>query len=137
MTVEDSLARVELFSELPRKTLSNLGKSSLTRTYTKGETIIKEGERAVAFYVVSAGRVEVLKDGRRLATFGPGDYFGEMALLDNSPRSADVVALDDTECLVLTTWDFLAELHTNPRVAISLLPVLARRIRTLEDKPTD
>ena len=71
---------------------------------------------------------------RKLNDLGPGVFFGEMGLIDGAPRSATIQALEDTECLVLSRWDFIAELRTNPQMAVAILPVLSRRLREVEDK---
>ena len=135
MSTEETLAEVELFSELTSDDLARLGRLTVTRSYKKGDVIVREGETGIAFYVVSKGRVEVIKglgtsNEQVLASHGPGGFFGEMALFDNQLRSASVRAVEDTECLVLTKWDFNAELNApSSRIAISMLPILARRIR--------
>jgi CRP/FNR family cyclic AMP-dependent transcriptional regulator len=138
MYPEDVLASASLFSELSRRDLKRLAAATITRAYKKGETIVKEGENAVAFYLITKGRVNVMRGGRgssqtALASLGPGEFFGEMAILDSYPRSASVVATEDTECLVLSRWDFLAELRSNPFIAVQMLPVLSRRIRKLQE----
>ncbi len=139
MTIEDTLAGAPLFSELSRKDLKRLATAVIVRTYKKGDAIVREGENAVAFYLIRSGNVEVVrglgaKDAKVLATLGPGDFFGEMALLDSYPRSASVRAVDDTECMVLSRWDFVAELRTNPFIAVQMLPVLSRRLREAQQE---
>jgi CRP-like cAMP-binding protein len=137
MVAEDVLANVELFSQLTRRDLATLARLSVLRTYKAGAEVLSEGDRGVAFYVISSGRVDIVRGGKTLESFGPGGYFGEMALLDNNLRSATVCAAEDTECLALSKWDFNAELNRpGSRVALSLLPVLAGRIRRLEDAAT-
>ena len=137
MYPEDILASASLFSELSRRDLKRLAAATITRAYKKGEVIVKEGELAVAFYLITKGRVNVMRGGEgerqtALASLGPGEFFGEMALLDSYPRSASVIAAEDTECLVLSRWDFLAELRSNPFIAVQMLPVLSRRLRNLQ-----
>ncbi len=132
MPYEEMLASVPLFSRLEQDDLNRLGKAVVPRTYKEGTEIVKEGEQAVAFYVIVSGKVQVTKGGTELATKGAGEPFGEMALLDGFPRSTSVVALEDTECLVMTRWDFTAELRTNPSIALSMLPQLSKIIRRLE-----
>jgi CRP/FNR family cyclic AMP-dependent transcriptional regulator len=137
MAAEDVLAKVQLFSQLTRRDLATLAKLAVNRNFKKGDEIVKAGDGAIAFYVISSGRVDVIRGDTKLASFGSGGYFGEMALLDNSLRSATVRAADDTECLVLSKWDFNAEVNRpGSRVALSLLPILAGRIRKLEDAAT-
>ena len=141
MGIEDTLAQVALFSELSRKDLKRLAAGAVSRNFAKGDIIVKEGEQAVVFYFVGSGSAEVVKGAegtspRVLGTLGPGDFFGEMALLDNYLRSATVRALEDTECVVLSRWDFLAELRTSPSIAVQMLPVLSRRLRDAEAQLT-
>ncbi len=139
MAHEDTLRNVQLFSQFSSKELSRLGRAIVEREYKKGETIVKEGEQAVAFFIIVKGRAEVAqsagsKKSQALATLGPSETFGDMALLDGGPRAATVKALDDTTCLVLSRWDFVAELQTNPHMAVAMLPVLSRRLRDVEAK---
>jgi CRP-like cAMP-binding protein len=134
MSIEDTLAQVPLFSELNRRALGRLAKGTVKRQFASGDVIVKEGEQAVAFFFLLSGRVEVVKGAegsspKVLRTMGPGDFFGEMALLDGYLRSASVRALEDTECLQLWRWDFLYALRTNPHIAAEILPVLSRRLR--------
>jgi CRP-like cAMP-binding protein len=138
MAHEEELAHVPLFSQLSRKDLSRLGRAVVERNYKKGETIVKEGEQAVAFFMIASGNVEVSRGGgakkNKLNDLGPGQFFGEMALLDGGPRAATVKATDDTQCLVLSRWDFVAELRTNPQVAVAMLPILSRWLRECEGR---
>lgn len=138
MYPEDILASASLFSELSRRDLKRLAAATITRAYKKGDVIVKQGEMAVAFYLITKGHVNVAhgdegENQTALASLGPGEFFGEMAILDSYPRSASVVAVEDTECLVLSRWDFLAEVRSNPFIAVQMLPVLSRRIRKLQE----
>jgi len=132
MAHEQELAKAWIFAKLDRSDLERIGKGVVARSYKKGGEIVKEGEQAVAFYVIVKGKAEVTKGGDVLHTFLAGDCFGEMALLDGWPRSATIRAAEDTECLVMTRWDFTAELRTNPSIALAMLPVMSKRIRELE-----
>ncbi len=132
MAHEEELAKVSIFSKLDRSDLQRIGKVVVSRTYAKGEQIVGEGEQAVAFYVIVKGKVDVTKGGELLNTLRAGDHFGEMALLDGYPRSTTIKAVDETECLVMTRWDFTAELRLNPSIALAMLPVMSKRIRELE-----
>ena len=141
MTVEETLASVELFSELTKADIDRLAKVIVERAFKAGDVIVREGELGVAFYVVAKGRVEVIKalgsgSEHVVATMGPGNFFGEMALFDNQVRSHSVRAIEDTECIMLTKWDFNAELATSSSIALALLAVLARRLRSLQDAHT-
>ena len=132
MAHEKELAAIPLFSRLEEDDIARLAKSVVPRSYAKGVTIVKEGEQAVAFYVIISGKVDVIKSGEKVGEKRAGEPFGEMALLDGYPRSTTVVASEDTECLVMTRWDFTAELKSNPSMALSMLPELSKIIRRLE-----
>lgn len=136
---EDLLKKVPLFADLGKRDLERLAKLMVPRTVKAGEVIIKENDQAAGFFVVSDGKLDVVRaDGteheQKLATFGPGDFFGEMALFEGFPRSATVRAIEDTECLVMTRWDFMAELKNHPEIAVGMLPVLVRRLREADAK---
>lgn len=134
MPYENELSKVWIFAKLDPEDLARIGKSVVPRTFPAGTEIVKDGEQAVAFYVIVKGKVEVVKGDEVLTTFGPGDSFGEMALLDGFPRVANVRAVEDTECLVMTRWDFMAELKSEPSIALAMLPVMSKRIRELEER---
>ncbi len=90
---------------------------------------MREGESGVGFYLIVGGSAEVRRDGRALTKLARGQFFGEMGLLDQQPRSADVVALEDTDCLVLSGPTFWSLVSTNPKIARALVQELARRLR--------
>ncbi|HSP53967.1 MAG TPA: cyclic nucleotide-binding domain-containing protein [Dehalococcoidia bacterium] len=134
---EEMLKNVPIFSELGRRDLERLSKLMVPRAVKAGEVIIKEGDQAAGFFVINTGKVEVVRgaDGSSpqvLNTLGPGDFFGEMALFEGFPRNATVRAVDDSECLAMTRWDFMAEMKNHPEIAVSMLPVLVRRLRNVE-----
>jgi CRP/FNR family transcriptional regulator len=143
MSIEETLARVELFRDIDKDDMESLAKIVVTRQFKAGDVIVNEGEPGVALYIISKGRVEVIKGrigfGQEsiIANLAAGDFFGEMALFDDAPRSASVRALEDTECLVMSKWDLKTVfMATDGRVAFALLAVLARRIRSLNDAAT-
>lgn len=136
---EDLLKKVPMFSDLGKRDLERLAKLMVPRTVGAGEVIIKENDQAAGFFIVSSGKVEAVRGmgsehEQKLATFGPGDFFGEMALFEGFPRSATVQAVEDTECLAMTRWDFMAELKNHPEIAVGMLPVLVRRLREADAK---
>jgi len=139
MSHEDTLAKVPLFSELGRRDLRQLAQTAVERHYKAGQTIVEQGETAVAFFVLIDGKAEVVRGlgsehPHRLNEVDPGGFFGEMGLLDGKPRAASVRALEDCVCLVLSRWDFVGELRSNPHMAVAMLPVLSRRIRELDER---
>ncbi len=127
--IVESLQRASVFSGLTKKQLESLAKNSKERTFRAGERIVREGESGVGFYLILEGHVDVNKGGKSLAKLGSGQFFGELTLLDDQPRSADVTALEDTRCLLMTTWEFRAFLKTNPDASLAVLRELARRLR--------
>jgi CRP/FNR family cyclic AMP-dependent transcriptional regulator len=141
MAIEDTLTNVELFADLNKEDLSRLARLTVVRDYRDGDVIVRENEAGVAFYIIARGKVEVVKglgsaDEHVVDTLGEEQFFGEMALFDNQVRSASVRASGDVQCLVLTKWDFNAELTQNSHIAVAMLAVLARRIRDMTEAAT-
>ena len=133
------LKEVELFSGLSRQYLSILGESCHEKTFKEGETLMEQGQRGLGLIVIVSGSVRVVKkiaSGEELevGTSGPGEFIGEIAVLDDSPRSASVIATEDTECLVLASWTFNAAMKNHPEIALEVLPVVVRRYRETNDK---
>ncbi len=130
----DFLRRVNLFSSLEGNYLKKIAEYCIPRSYKKGETIISQGDPGVGLFIISRGKVKIVKellhgDKLEISTHGPGDFVGEMAVLDNAVRSANVIAVEDTECLVITAWDFKARMKAHPEIALELLPVVVQRFR--------
>jgi len=128
------LHSVPIFSDLPRSALSKIAERMVSRSYSKGQMILLEDALGETFFVIASGSVKITRlsdDGREviLAMLGEADFFGEMSLLDGEGRSANVVALEDSEVLTLTRSDFLEILEQYPKIAISLLEELTRRLR--------
>jgi CRP-like cAMP-binding protein len=128
------LDSVPLFSGLNSRQLEHLARRFVERDYAAGQAIVTQGTGGEGFFIVVSGRAEAIReraDGTRAVvnTFGPTDFFGELALLDDGLRTASVVTTEPTRCLVLTRWDFLAALREDPEMAIVVLQELARRFR--------
>ncbi len=135
---EDFLAKVTLFSKMKPKDLERIAAQAHYHDFQEGEVIIREGDQDKGLFVVVSGRVEVIKglggkNERHLTTFGPGAYFGEMALIDNLARSATVISREPTQVLCLERWDLLQEIEKSPRMAIELLRMLSQRVRATEE----
>lgn len=122
------LARVSVFSGLKRKQLNALIEASKERSYKEGAVVVEAGSLGVGFYMVMEGKLEVRKKGDVIARLGKGDFFGEMALLSNSPRIADVVAVAPTKCLVLSVWSFTGLVKTDPEIALAVTRTMAKRL---------
>jgi CRP-like cAMP-binding protein len=128
------LAHVPLFETLDAGDLERLSAKLVLRRYPRASRIFFTGDEGTTLCIVRRGRVKLAltsPEGREviLDLFGPGDVFGELALLDGQPRSADAVAIEATQLLHLSREDFLRYLEDHPRVAIRLLGVLSRRLR--------
>ncbi|MFN8637720.1 MAG: cyclic nucleotide-binding domain-containing protein [Chloroflexota bacterium] len=140
MNLQSALRVAPLFSTLDDRQRTRIGDLMTIRNFDAGTTIIRQGSSAVALYLILEGRVEVSRepdDGGRptpLATLEPGDVFGEMAVLDDETRSSSVTASEPTRCALLSRWELLQELRRHPELAIELIRVLARRIRTLNER---
>jgi CRP-like cAMP-binding protein len=138
MAVEDTLAKIELFADLEKDDLARLAQSAVVRDFKQGDVIVRENEAGVALYIIASGGVEVVKNlgaanEQVLGTLNAGTFFGEMSLFDNHVRSASVRAAGDCQCYVITKWDFNAEMSQNVHIAIAMLAVLSRRIRSLNE----
>ncbi len=133
-----ALERVPLFQGLKPRQLEALAKQFVEREYAAGEAIVTQGRGGEGFFVVVSGGAEAIRtraDGSQqtVNTFGPTDYFGELALLDDGPRTASVVTTEPTRCLVLTRWDFLAVLKNDADSAVAILQEVAKRFRIALD----
>jgi CRP/FNR family transcriptional regulator, cyclic AMP receptor protein len=124
------MSKVGLFSGLTQKQLNNIAKSGTERKFNTGDVIVKEGEKGVGFYLLLDGKVEVRKKSKLITTLATGDVFGEMGLIDDKPRSADVVALSPTNTFCLSAWAFSGIVTGNPDIALNMMKVLVGRIRS-------
>jgi pyruvate,water dikinase len=129
-----ALQRVQLFADLDRRQAEQIARLLKLRPFSKGETVIMEGSGGAAFFLIDSGEAMVSSKGVQLATLGPGDYFGEIALIDGGPRSATVIAATDLVCYGLTFWEFRPLVERNSAIAWKLLQALARRLRAAEPK---
>lgn len=129
---EDVLAQVPLFSMLPKKELAKLARNAHDRTFPAGAILTDEQETAVSFGVIVEGRAAVSVHGQPVRTLGPGDYFGEMALIDNSHRSAKITAETELRCLLFVTWVFRPFAMEHPETAWALLEMMVQRVREAE-----
>jgi len=127
--------RVPLFDGLSDKELAAVAGAAKERRFDTGDVVVGEGEGGVGFFVIADGSARVETHGERRATLGPGDSFGEVALLDEGGRrTATVVAESPLGVLGLTAWQFTPLLEQYPSIAIKLAKVLARRLREAEDR---
>ena len=133
------LRKVPLFSNLKDKDLAAIESLVKERKYAKGEIILKQGDEGIGLFIIKKGKIKVSKtlaSGKTLdiAVHSDGEYFGELAMLDNKPRTATVTAIEDTEVYIMTYWEFKALLESKPEIALSLLPVLVERFRETNEQ---
>jgi len=134
MTVEleQQLASVPLLAGLEtrvRRRLADIGKR---RTYAADETIVKEGSTGTALYIVLSGKARVEQGGQPIGEIEAGDFFGELALIEEHPRSATVVASEETDCLLFPAWEFTALLEEHPEIALPIMRKLITRLHRSE-----
>jgi CRP/FNR family transcriptional regulator, cyclic AMP receptor protein len=138
-TTADFLASVPLFSGLDRDELSQFADLTRDKSYPRGSVILFEDDPGDSLFVIRKGRVKVVligEDGREviLGVLGVGDHFGELSLIDDRPRSANVIAMEDADFLILRREDFRKRVELSASVAWSLLTELSRRLRRADDK---
>ena len=112
--------------------LQRLARSFKERTFWEGDTVAEEGKGGVGFFVISDGQAGVSVHGEERATLGPGDYFGEIALIDDGARSATITAKSELRCFGLTPWDFRPLVETHAEIAWKLLQAMAKKLRAAE-----
>ncbi|MDR7522041.1 MAG: trypsin-like peptidase domain-containing protein [Armatimonadota bacterium] len=127
------LMNVPIFKDIPTRLLESVARSMRERIYEPGQVIVKQGDPGVGFFLITEGRVEVSHDSHHIRFLGPGEFFGEMALMEERPRSATVTARERTTCLQLVRWDFRALLKENPDLAVRILEVVVQRLREHPD----
>jgi CRP-like cAMP-binding protein len=125
----ETLARVPLFSGLERRDLERIANTFKQRNYRAGDTIASEGQGGAGFFVIEEGSAKVTVHGEDRATLGPGDYFGEIALIDEGARTATVTAESDMTAYAMTFWEFRPIVETDSRIAWKLVQALAHRLR--------
>jgi CRP/FNR family transcriptional regulator len=128
------LRRVSLFAKLSDKDLKRLAKNMNERSFPAGHEITAEGGEGVGFFLIEEGEVSISRGGEHVRKLGPGDYFGEMALIDQRPRSATVVADTDVRCQGLTVFSFRPFVEGHGEVAWPLMEALVTRLREAESQ---
>lgn len=144
--MEDKIAllrRVPLFQAVEPARVEGLANAARLCVYPEGAAIVEQGQQREesqdgdSLYLIVEGQVRVVREHESgeepLATLGPGEFFGEMALLDGKPRSATVLTNEDTQCLILSRWDLLRAMRRDPEIAIQMLTVMSARLRSMQD----
>jgi CRP/FNR family cyclic AMP-dependent transcriptional regulator len=131
----EQLKAVPLFSGCSVRELRSLATYLKEVRFQPGRRIVSEGDVGVGLHVILEGRTSVLVGDQRVRELGPGDFFGEIALLDRGPRTATVVADTPVRTLSLSSWNFRSTLKEHPSLAIKMLEELARRVRAADPSP--
>lgn len=128
------LAACPLFTGIGADELQMVAETASEVEFPAGAVIARAGEIGTGFFIVVDGRVRVVRDGQVIATLGPGEFFGELSVLDGQPRNAQVSAEVPTRCLALPTWEFERVLLEHPQLALAILRGLARRLRAVVEE---
>ena len=132
--VVQSLKGVPLFSGVGDRQLKRLANVMRESRFAEGEAITTEGRSGIGFFLIEEGNASVSLHGEIIRTLGPGDHFGEIALIDEGPRSATVTASTDLRCRGMAAWEFRSFVQEHPEVAWPLLQTLASRLREAEGR---
>jgi CRP/FNR family transcriptional regulator, cyclic AMP receptor protein len=138
LRAEDLLAHIPIFGDVPRNRLRAIAYVARRNEYLAGDTVIRMGELGSTLHVIRSGRMNVVRetedgDAIILASLGPGEFFGELSLFDRGPRSATVIAAEDTKTLSLGRADILDIMNRYPEVAMTFLSSLCERLRTTDN----
>ena len=132
MELEQQLASVPLLAGLDGRIRRRLAETGKRRTYAQDDEIVREGSNGTALYIILSGEGRVERGGEQLGTMKAGDFFGELALIEEHPRSASVVAATETECLLFPAWEFTALLQERPEIAVPIMKALIQRLHRRE-----
>ncbi len=127
------LARAPLLAGVDPEGIARIASRVVEVEFPRDHVIARQGDVGTGFFLVANGSVRVVRDGETIARLGPGDFFGELSVLDGQPRIAHVIADEPTVCLALATWDFEAVVKEQPAVALAILRGLAGRLRELTE----
>jgi CRP-like cAMP-binding protein len=131
---EELIRQVPLFSTLDKKEVQGLASSMKERTFNEGDTISTEGQSGIGFFIIDEGEAAVSVGGEERATLGHGDYFGEIALIDDGARTATITAKSPLKCYGITSWEFRPLVEQNAGLAWKMLQTLAARLREAEQR---
>jgi CRP-like cAMP-binding protein len=127
------LAHAPLLDGVDAEGIAMIAQRVVEVEFPTDHVIARQGEVGTGFFMVASGGVRVVRDGETIAMLGPGDFFGELSVLDGQPRTAQVIATEPTVCLALASWDFEAVVREEPAVALAIMRGLAGRLRRLTE----
>ena len=126
------LEKVPLFRDCPSEVVQKLADVTAEFDFAADQPIVQQGQVGNGLYIVVSGGARIVAGSDELARFGPGDFFGELSVIDQQPRAASAYAVGETVCLALASWDLMAVLEQDPHVSINLLKGLAARLRAAD-----
>ena len=131
---QELIQQVPLFSDLDKKDLQGLASSMKERIFEEGDTIASEGQSGVGFFIIEEGEATISVKGEERATLGHGDYFGEVALIDDGARTATITAKTALKCYGITSWEFKPLIEQNADLAWKMLQSMAKMLRASEKR---
>jgi CRP/FNR family cyclic AMP-dependent transcriptional regulator len=131
---QELIQQVPLFSDLEKKELQGLASTMKERIFDPGDTIAVEGQTGIGFFIIDEGEATISVKGAELKTLGHGDYFGEVALIDDGPRSATITAKSPLKCYGITSWEFKPLVEENADLAWKMLQTMAKMLRASEQR---
>ena len=131
---QELIQQVPLFSNLDKKDLQGLASSMKERIFEQGDTIATEGQSGVGFFIIDEGEATISVKGEERATLGHGDYFGEVALIDDGERTATITAKTPLKCYGITSWEFKPLVEQNASLAWKMLQTMAKMLRASEKR---
>jgi CRP/FNR family transcriptional regulator, cyclic AMP receptor protein len=131
---QELIEKVPLFADLDKRELQGLASSMKERTFEEGNTIAVEGQTGVGFFIIDEGEAAISVKGEELRTLGHGDYFGEVALIDDGERTATITAKTPLKCYGITSWEFRPLVEQNADLAWKMLQMMAKMLRASEKR---
>ena len=131
---QELIQQVPLFSDLDKKELQGLASSMKERIFDEGDTVASEGQTGIGFFIIEEGEATVSVQGEERSTLGHGDYFGEVALIDDGARTATITAKTPLKCYGITSWEFKPLVEQNADLAWKMLQTMAKMLRASEKR---
>ena len=129
--------QVPLFNDLNKSELTGLASSMKERQFDEGSTVASEGQSGIGFFIIDEGEATVTVQGREVRTLKHGDYFGEVALIDDGARTATITAKTPLKCYGITSWEFRPLVEDNAKLAWTMLQTVAKRLRDAENRAAE
>jgi CRP-like cAMP-binding protein len=129
---DERLASIPLLAPLDKRARQQVLRTAREAHYATGQTVVREGDPATVLYLIVDGHASVQQDGKTVGHMGPGEFFGELALIEAHGRTATVVAEDELDCLLISAWEFKASLEEHPEMAIPMLNAIIARLHRIE-----